>query len=1063
MADTYGIPLLFFISLLWLQTNGTLKPWVSHLREIQGRAITVDSLPGRSLAMYLHLSFMRLQKGIAVICPIQTHTDAGFQSSVPESRTICGKLTIRGTSLRTSNTSRAIYKITAPHKLHFNVSFLSLKENFDHAEYIGCGFNDIVLKSQDTTLTTLCGNPLQETLFTPNKTVEIHTYSRHTESSNGSNLFSLLLEYQVKGQLNTTTGMLVSSRFLRSFYFSDRTWGARTIGTKLHMQFAIQHWWHGSRISLGSLIEWYGDFAYERPNGNMSTGLQIVVYVPTDHVICSSDSLDQIINVISPFLLEKCLKSMKATTGYDIGGNQVFFQRTCEGYSPLFKDESSCQDRSRGNQNFGSMTGDSGQRICESAESIHDMWYNILQILHIRMAPDYKRTLTCSLHSADVTDARIFPLMYLDTILTHTVLPGRQYILIQEVVRIWSFKAKQFVGGFFDLRAVNIYIPQQDCRNRENDNLKIFDGPSYGIVTPGGFASHYMILHSLSCVNMAHINITSSLGDLTVAWLNTLINNVTILLFFHHVLLECPGKSCFSVNTDVLNEAGGTIDFIPTHRPIVHLFSFSTPNYQTGINIYIKVDDMSFAGAAENCDISGLYLLQSSTKMILHGVHLVKMQLKAAFCTPEGVAMLQTITEQGGWDVGKGILIAVRTYPKVDNIIFSITYRTSECLGVLNPTGTHITGSSGYFTPPCPELLMAGEKLTKSECCFRIYRLVSDRKTDVRWLMIKYQTLFSVEMLEFGLKHKSSFCKVLISLADNIQNTGTHTCHLPRGPQQTTAAYISFETTQLGTNKRNKCSHMVSVAWQVTRVTCIGIDNAMANTFLTGRSSKVAYNLDKCGFLAIKPPRNLVILVSPIYHDTFYSTISYLIAVLPIAGGASGTLFIDQFSETEIEHHKCEWPIILQFQEPSVFYFSDAIYRTSAVWHSVTFWTNLKLTIGFPPPSLIFKYSRVDGVPWELETRHHFELPHILETMQVVACGEGDTAVPSRCHVLHWIQGRNISWHAARSTCISHGWDLLSLNSDVEWKVIVQLLSPYCVDHRIMFLGLVGSSTVSIG
>ncbi len=1032
-----------------MQTNGNLRPWLSYLDELQERAISVDLLPGRSLSEYLHLYWLRFLKLSSLVCSIRKHTDAGFQSTAPESRTICGKLTIRGTSLRTSNTSRAIYKITAPRGLRFNVSFLSLKENFEAAEYIGCGFNDIVLKSYGSILATLCGNPLQETMFTPNDTFEVHTYRSNTESSgDDSNFFSLQLEYQVMGRIETMPGILVSSRFIEQNHNIDKYWRAGINGTRLNMRLAIQHSWHGSRIS------WGGRINYENQPGNFPVGLQVVLSMQAEEVSCRSHVMSYIVSVISQFLFGKCLKGKMASETHN---HRVFSAGSCEGYSTLFG--RACAISRHDNNKFGHMSGYSQDSDCDFTEDIHDTWYNILQRFNVRMSPGYEITQKCHVYAPDEKDLKMYPLLYLDTRVSYQVLAGRQYIHVQGVIRIWSFRAKQFVSGVLDLRAVNLYIPEQGCTGRDNDTLKAFDGPNSGIVTSEGVTSHFVILRSLSCVDMAHTNITSSLGDLTVTWSNKLIDNVTISMIFQHVLLECPGKSCLLVNTDVLD--GGRVDFIPTYKPAVHLFHFTTPLSDKGIKLHIEVDRMAFAGAAENCDVSGLYLLQRDLKMTLDGLYVMpadlNIKLKAAFCTPEAVAMLNTIMQQGGWHIGSGMLIVVRTYPEVDHVNFSMSYTTSECLGAVNPVSNYYT--RGYATPPCPKLFTVnGVRAVKfgfTKCCFMIYRLLSDAKTNVNWVMIDHKSLFSVQMLMFGLRHKSSCCKVLLSVTDNIRNPGTYTCHLPNERLQTMSAFVEFVPVRLGSNRRDKCSHVINVAWQATGAVCVDADHETNSSTLTEWSSTVFYNLDSCGFLAIRPHHNVMIHFSPRYRDTLFGTISYLIAVVPIPGGTPTTLFIDHLSEAELDRNICRWPITLLFEKPSVFYFIDSMY---VAVHSSMLWSDLKLTIGFPSPSLAFKYSRLDGTIGNTERLHSVNLPH--GDVEIISCGEGDTTFSSRCHVLNGIEGKKFSWNAARNACTSRGWDLLSLNSDVEWNTIVQLLSSYCVGHRIIFLGLQASQSV---
>ncbi len=1055
MGWRFKIGFYFLLSLITKGTSAELRPWLSHLQKVQEVAIVADSPPGQSLREYLHLYFKRFQMGINVICPIQTHTDSGYLYPLV-SHTICGVLTLKGSSRRNSNSSRLIFKLSTPSSLHINASLLSLTENFEDPMYIGCGFNDVELKAENAVIRTLCGKTTQESFFIPSDTIEIHTYNIPTEAlQNDSSLFSLSMQFQGTGKIQVKSSFLLDVQFL-GYRFTPPVRsvlphhidGFETVS----MNYRIL------KVKDGLKMVWTNTIYYQPGMSFRNFEMRILTFLPSmynkDPGSCSRDFLAPILDATSRFMRDKCLTGVMKIARNALRNNQLVLPAiSCQGFlSPLYN--SKCPAVQIHEQLPAAAKGYIGNGRCGTSENIPEIWKNIFQILYQVPMKLNKIPFLCN-YDSDPRDSEDSPIHINAAASTTAVLLGKNN-LEAFTFRIWSLSVLMHDRYKLSLRRLNVYLPQQDCANRDMDIISIFDGPYAGIVTTQGLVSPLAKLFSGSCVTMSRRHISGSIGSLTMTWSNRQTDKVTLLFIFYSSSLGCPGKSCFLQTIPVFNS--DRIVFNPAHKPAVHLFHFTQTVSHRGMVVKIEVQQMIFSYGTDGCPVSGLYLFELETRP-------ERNRLMAGFCTPEGIAMLKRVMERGLHLTGS-LLIAIKTYPKTDFLQFAITYHIIDCPGRVNPdfNDNHYRSQIYSSTLPCSRRLATGQtvsdKFTLARCCFKIYHILSDIPQKLRDYNIDVKALLTIHVVELNLDQKSVCCEFSLIMKGRLDDYNTPKCHYPSGNHTGTAATISFPETFLRNGKKDKCSHEIRFSWtKIGSVSCVITDKPT----MPESTSLLQYYMTTCGLMTLTSLRSLVINFHATQKDHVYGfdTIFHLLSAATDHGPTSSptTLSVTNERTHDSYIYSCFWHITLYFDKPSVFYFKE---RQFSVFPDVGIITDsnyaqykkqsiFTVSIGAPELNMTFSYSAL---------QHEIE-PGIQE-ISSESCKEGGVPFLTRCHAL--LDKEDMSWEDARNACNSRGWDLLSINSETEWDAILKFLQARharCMDHRTIYLGLMNDDSVS--
>ncbi len=327
-------------------------------------------------------------------------------------------------------------------------------------------------------------------------------------------------------------------------------------------------------------------------------------------------------------------------------------------------------------------------------------------------------------------------------------------------VRVWTIHGPQFVKGQLQFEQLFVEIQRDKCPR--GDTVVVYDGPPAGMLTAYGLISPFAVLYEGPCTDVVNV-IKSSLGDITIFWIrhNTAKGNVSFAYNQQPVL--CPQISCIYVNLSV-TDLEETVTFKQMDRPSFQIFWFEASN-GGNVQLRFQIHTADITHSIEGCLYSALWLFEDS--------------IRGIFCTQTNMMLLNSSTVQTkGLQFNNHAIVVVKAYPQTMRIKFSISFLTTNCLGILNLNMHHFDtkrASEGRCYPQVAKTtkrqILGLLKMYISEnqfrdCCFVLTYLENSLHRPVYYRFIIGHSLagsiLCVDHTEFTAPLKMSCCNDVI-------------------------------------------------------------------------------------------------------------------------------------------------------------------------------------------------------------------------------------------------------------------------------------------------------------
>ena len=236
-------------------------------------------------------------------------------------------------------------------------------------------------------------------------------------------------------------------------------------------------------------------------------------------------------------------------------------------------------------------------------------------------------------------------------------------------VYLWSFSISTFkFGGKLRPNTLTVYMPKQNCSDRQSDRIIVFDGPYAGILTPSGLMTHFPMIASKTCSDVTKGNFyNGSVGDLTLVWRNEFGLNASITFLYFVVLSECVGQHCSVSTFPVKFGKIESVTFLNPDRPKFTILKLS--GRTSNIKLRLLIEKYSLRNYDNTCQLSGIFIFEQIIKMIL--------------CSAMTVARFNLTMHSSGIQFGAEVTICVKSYPQ-SNIAFIVEYQGTTCYGLVN-------------------------------------------------------------------------------------------------------------------------------------------------------------------------------------------------------------------------------------------------------------------------------------------------------------------------------------------------------------------------------------------
>ena len=635
-----------------------------------------------------------------------------------------------------------------------------------------------------------------------------------------------------------------------------------------------------------------------------------------------------------------------------------------------------------------------------------------------------------------------------------------------ESVRVWSFHNFPFnQTGSLSANTISIYIPQQDCRDRQSDLLTIYDGPYAGLLTPTGLQSPFSVLGKKTCRDLLPEEaFNSSLGDVSLLWSNPSTANADISFIYFTSTLKCPGQFCGVTAIPVSRGYTNTTKFISSStKPFIHILKFSGIRSGTHVKLRIWVNENSFPNYVPECRVAGLFLVET--------------KLKASICSDRALHVLNFTMEASGIQFGPEVWVVVKSYP-ISSVVVKIEYDGTDCFGLVNVCINTYNPIELYNYPCSPQLV----NYDSSSCI--------------------YSPTIAVESGSYF-----QFC--CIELTDIISDLLA--CKMPENLCSYTVLHQQYRLFEV----------QVSAAVSPRRTKCCGVTvgfsdqpgiAGMQGTEVCGRSLKPVYTTS----FSTKFPLNYRII-----DDNIPCSIRRTVSTLPRLGKdiCTNSLVGQQYDVDQQRHDQSEiisysihprahcgntvmnssYTVLLAIKQEFLFDGRDKSTLTSydIDFRAATLENPAQLSVGWSP--VILDGSRGPQCSWNMEMvisdDAHFRLLDSLEdwldqgvTLTLTTTGYGNEieisytrkmkkyimmatehvlsahtfepdvphCVGTKCYTGFDLDFQNVSWLEARDYCQREGHQLVTINSENEWLTLAHFLfeKHRCTDLSILFLGL---------
>ena len=219
---------------------------------------------------------------------------------------------------------------------------------------------------------------------------------------------------------------------------------------------------------------------------------------------------------------------------------------------------------------------------------------------------------------------------------------------------------------------VRVYFPEQDCTGRQHGHVFVYDGPYAGILTPRGLISPYSVLIQGGCHYVTNRTASSSVGDISVVWLNRLRKNYQFRVDFNMNPTSCGHEFCSARILQSCHVTTNTITVLTKEVPSIQALTFHVRNPNHNIHLNFRLHESTFLDVGEHCQYGSIKIVETQF-------------LRAHYCSKDALKMLNHSGNYGGFQFNnRNITIVLKTYPQSVKLNMTITYRATSTYGLIN-------------------------------------------------------------------------------------------------------------------------------------------------------------------------------------------------------------------------------------------------------------------------------------------------------------------------------------------------------------------------------------------
>ncbi len=631
-------------------------------------------------------------------------------------------------------------------------------------------------------------------------------------------------------------------------------------------------------------------------------------------------------------------------------------------------------------------------------------------------------------------------------------------------VYLWRFRILPFnYTGVLRLNILSIYMPNQNCVNRQSDRITLFDGPYAGILTPSGIMAHFPMITSQTCSDVTKGDFyNGSVGDLTLVWQNQFGLNASIKFLYFIISSTCTGQSCSNSTFPLKLGENKLAAFSNPERPKFTIMKFSG----MGANIKLRVlmTEYDLRNYDTECRLSGLFIFDNVLKMTV--------------CSAMSVARFNLTMASGGIQFGQEVTICVKSYPQ-GNVAFTVEYHGTACYGLVNEcVNTELQPS---ISSQCnPSVKRQGSFTyrvilphnTQQSCCVEMTDIPIDH---IYFWEARYNcnvnvihpvlSSFNTTLSLFPIRQQCCGNSIYFEdwpqpLANDEYLKNIPLCSFQYKTVSTGSFHVELKKDFYLLKDMLQCGIKIVINAAPTVLHNICIQALVDESFLARYSSNQPLNLtiqpvSHCRLIRVDTnrPISLTIRQPRLFYvddldDTnvvteFHANFGGMEFIHPIALQLEWSQLVRYISDTNLEANGCSWKLKMLIKEDTHLDLTDSVTYFQDTGVSIT------LSTGNGNHAFNISYAR--------KRKRHImrQMEHItFDGLHKAACFN------ERCYTGFDSNTENVSWQEAHDRCEARGHRLLSINSETEWLRLKNLLFNVdqeirrCTNLVMIFLGL---------
>ncbi len=575
---------------------------------------------------------------------------------------------------------------------------------------------------------------------------------------------------------------------------------------------------------------------------------------------------------------------------------------------------------------------------------------------------------------------------------------------------------------------VNISFPVQNCTGQEHGQITVYDGPYAGVLSPHVLTSPYSVLMQGECRYIVNRTASSSVGDISVVWLNRLRKDYQFTVGFSTKLTNCGHDFCFTRTLQPGSHRTSSITVLNKETPSVQALTFHVTNPNHNIHLNFRVHESTVLDVGEYCEYGIIKIVEIRF-------------VRAFYCSKDALRMLNQSGNSDGFQFNnRNITIVLKTYPQSVKLNMTISYRATYTYGLfnINPVAErHQWFSSDALRPGMH--CFHGMKLTESPFDGNVLHVIPSNDFSCE---IKVTEVYSDYNHKYPLpKQLSTIIQYPPYQQGSVEIKSMHVHFAHSGPQPMPDCRFEPWFDYAGNIINFDTSFNVSYAFSTSRADLTfyrGCLYAQPSFFVAIKSAAaICYEVQVAQCTALYFEANgfcgkVSMLKS--FGDIFFNSIQI---VTQANKSRCCVGFVQMKAEVDsIDHYHQPTATFRICPNGGEFCNSVVKYKLGVgIIHAI----DMTQTNG----DCIYEVKFDNTLTYQIEFKYKISLVPNTQQETEITHRNGVTAVAFKhcygqsCYTF-WPDRRPLSWSEANESCSGANMSLLSINTDSEWQYVLQ-------------------------